>query len=151
MFNSQLQKSQIKKVKRIKKNIKYILEIGFDNSNGNGCNDFYTIIDVYENGRFVQCGSDLKLICEIFPEYAYLTKWHNGDSEQPSLHYIENSVYFWKNKNYNAFKDSAKWPEVTNEFLDNTNETELRLKLKERLPELMTAFKKDVESIGFTW
>lgn len=55
-----------------------------------------------------------------------------------------------KERNFEAARDSAVWPEATEEQLSLPKE-ELKKLLEERLPGLMQEFKKDMLELGFTY
>jgi hypothetical protein len=55
-----------------------------------------------------------------------------------------------KERDLNAARNAAVWPEATDEQLCASPE-ELERMLLERLPTLMAEFKRDIESIGFTY
>jgi len=55
-----------------------------------------------------------------------------------------------KERQLDAARGAAVWPEATDEQLMLPKE-ELTKLLEARLPSLMTEFRKDVESLGFTW
>lgn len=55
-----------------------------------------------------------------------------------------------KERDFNGARDSAVWPEATDEELSVEPE-ELKVKLLERLPALMVEFKAAVESLGFSY
>ena len=55
-----------------------------------------------------------------------------------------------KPRDFAAARNSAIWPEATDEELSLPPE-ELKAKLQARLPQLLAEFRRDVESLGFTW
>ena len=89
------------------------------------------------------CGCLHDEITERFPELAPNIKWHRVSTDGP-MHYIANSMYHAKEPNLEYARSSAVWPDAQLE--DFTEE-----KLKARLPALMEDFRRDVESLGFTY
>lgn len=101
------------------------------------------------------------------PKYTlggYADKWHECpfDTEDEALRFIEAlKIGFevvqiptaWsegKARELAAARSVAVWPEATDEQLSAEPEV-LKAMLEERLPALMEAFKKDVESLGFVY
>jgi len=64
----------------------------FDDECGNGHNTFSITVDGGES--FGGCMHDS--ICEVWPEYARLTKWHLVSTDGP-LHYVSNTRYHARN------------------------------------------------------
>jgi hypothetical protein len=90
---------------------------------------------------------------EHFPELAPFLKWHLCSTDGP-LHYIANTRYhagfrdgflFREGTNLAAARECAIAPNATVEQLCSEEW------LKARLPGLLSEFRKDVESLGFTW
>ena len=82
-------------------------------------------------------------ISAAFPELKKFIKWHLTSSDGP-MHYVANSIYWAEQNNLAYARDSAVWPEA--EISDFTKD-----KLLARLPDLLAAFKKDVEELGFIY
>lgn len=124
-------------------------------------------------------GCQHELIAEKFPDLAPLIKWHLMSSDGP-LHYIENTVYWakcafqgsicseklTKEEYLNRARNSALGADLPDEFFapDEGDQeiypgvtvplntfTRLENDLKARLPQLLEEFKKDIESLGFTF
>ena len=153
---------------------KMVVQIRYDDECGNGHNTFSItaeIYDVMKNGRLEwDSGGCLHdEIREHFPEFAHLIKWHLCSSDGP-LHYIENARYWagcypkWCRgqendpPNVGHLKSTIVYgaiPSDSNfklgEMLGTSNESDLLTFLRNRLPELIEAFKRDVEKIGFTF
>lgn len=93
--------------------------------------------------RLESCGCLHEEIAKHIPELAPFIKWHLTSTDGP-LHYVANTMYHVKAAELDAARSSAVWPDA--ELEDFTEE-----KLKARLPALMAEFKRDVESLGFTY
>lgn len=145
MSNSILVKRQVKQL--VKENVtvngqkykKVVCDIRYDDQCGNGHNTFAITGDFYEERqvRFdnpAMCGCCHDELARVFPEIEHLIKWHLVNSNGP-LHYIANTTY-------HASQDK---PEATLEQLLDKDI------LQARLPALMSAFKSDIESFGFTF
>ena len=105
------------------------------------------------------------------PELAPFVKWHLCDAENGPMHYIENSLYFAghcprfmrrenESPNYPAdwafFAEHVALGAVPSDpentaGLEKMTADELKNWLIARKPELMAAFKRDVESLGFVF
>lgn len=139
------------------KNYKIVVYVRYDDRCKNGHNTFSITGDIFENGLWFSGGCLHKDVVENFPEFEHLIKWHLCSSDGP-LHYIENSMY-WAGKrgwchgakddppNLRHFRNTAVWPEATQEDMENVTEDILN----ERLPKLMNEFRECVEDFGFTF
>lgn len=124
-------------------------------------------------------GCQHDLVASKFPGLAPLIKWHLMSSDGP-LHYIENTVYWAKcafqgsicsekltrEQYLDRARNSAVGADLPDEFFapDEGDQeiypgvtvplntfTRLENDLKARLPQLLEEFKKDIESLGFTF
>ena len=129
----------------IKANVRY------DDDCGNGHNTFAITGEIYIPGRrdCEACGCLHDYIARVFPELAPFIKWHLTSSDGP-MHYIENTLYWVKLRNFDFARSAAVWPEATDADLCWVAE-ELKEKLLARLPALMAQFKSDIESLGFVY
>ena len=119
--------------------------VRYDDQCGNGHNSFSITGEIIsQKGAFIYGGCIHDKVAMHFPELSHLLKWHFTSSDGP-MHYIANTTYHAKNGNLGFARNSAVWPDATLEQLMSEEA------LKERLPELMVAFKETVESIGFTY
>ena len=133
-----------------------------DDECGNGHNSFSVTGDIErkQGRRWVEesggCIHDE--IARHFPEIAHLIKWHLCSTDGP-LHYVANTVYLagdrdhygrkeGKERQLDAARGSAVWPDATDEELTAPN---LKERLEERLPALLADFRADVEAFGFEW
>jgi hypothetical protein len=182
-----LTKSQTKKFEREFINedgvqCKMIVTIRYDDECNNGHNSFaitgslfdreqripheaYTVLSTGKKRWLGSCGCLHEDIAKYFPELAKYIKWHLCSSDGP-LHYIANSLY-WAGiiegscielaPNFENFKNSAIWPELTiEEFdlyctVDAMSIPAVKQVLKDRLPALMIEFKAAVEELGFVY
>ena len=124
--------------------------VRYDDECGNGHNMFAVTAEIKElnqrTGRY-EISSYGRLhgeTTQVFPELAPFVKWHLVSSDGP-LHYIENTAYWVKEGNLENARSTAVWPDATADQLKNPEI------LNARLPALMLEFKKDVESLGFTY
>ena len=137
-----------------------IAKVRYDDECNNGHNTFAITGELYGRSHRIpgeasvknssgktlwlgSCGCLHEEIAKRFPELAPFIKWHLVSTDGP-MHYIANSMYHAKESNLEAARSSAAWPDAQLE--DFTEE-----KLKARLPALMEDFKRDVESLGFTY
>jgi hypothetical protein len=120
-------------------------EVHFDDRCGNGHNTF-SITGEMRNSRYggATSGCIHKEISEAFPELAPFIKWHLCSTDGP-LHYIANTVYFAKQGNLEFARSSAIWPDADIWQLCDKEQ------LLSRLPQLLADFRRDVESLGFTY
>lgn len=140
-----------KQVKSFSKEIMYydrpaklIVYIRHDDDCGNGHNSFSVTGNVYvAREGLVASGIMHELIAEHFPEFKHLIKWHLTSTDGP-MYYIENTLYWASQGNLDYARSCAIWPEAE---LKDFNE----FNLKQRLPALMEAFHRDVESFGFVY
>ena len=90
------------------------------------------------------CGRMDEKIAKYFPEYARYLKWQLCGTNQP-LHYIANTVYWAEQGELEKARKSAIWSDASlSDLLDKE-------KLRNRLPNLLAEFQKDMESLGFTY
>jgi len=152
VHRNQTWKSEGRKVAGYGTNGTMHVEIRFDDDCQNGHQTFAITADIYTDEsrrrRDIAAGGCLHEDIErIFPELAPLIKWHLMSTDGP-LHYVANTVYHANNKNLVYARDSAVWPEATDEELTSDNLKEM---LEARLPCLIAAFRADMERIGFIW
>lgn len=130
-----------------------VAKVRYDDECGNGHNSFAITATISE-----RCGNQWRDYCggccheEIskhFPKLAPLIKWHLCASDGP-MHYVANTVYHAGNRQLDAARHCAIWPEATDEQLCSEPE-ELKRLLLERLPALLEEFKTAIESLGFTF
>lgn len=119
-------------------------EIRFDDRCRNGHDTFSITGDYYGTGGCIH-GE----IAEAFPELAPLIKWHLCSTDGP-LHYVANTVYHVQQGRLDYARNSAIWPDATDEQL-TVPPAELKAALLDRLPALMAEFKAAMESVGFTY
>lgn len=128
-------------------------EIRFDDQCGNGHNTFAITgtLDESKHRRWRDiCGGCIHdEIATHLPELEPFLKWHLTSTDGP-VHYVANTVYHASNRDLDAARRSAVWPEATDEQLCLPKE-ELTKILEARLPALMTEFKKDIESLGLVY
>ncbi|MFA5759641.1 MAG: hypothetical protein WC942_09850 [Clostridia bacterium] len=150
-MNSTLTKNQmIKKFKTfiedgINKSI--TVEIRYDDQCNNGHNTFSITAIMSENGKITSGGCLHNEIIKHFPELKKYIKWHLCSSDGP-LYYIENTLFWVKEKNWKNAKATAIWPKATIKQLSCEH---LGYLLKTRKPALMEKFKKDIKSLGFIY
>lgn len=136
-----------------------VVTIRHDDECGNGHNSFTITTDIYEqyqhigeptvklsNGRTAwlsSCGCQHDVVRQVFPELAYLLKWHMMSTNGP-LHYIANTLYWLDQNNLDYARKSAVWPDA--EPQDITIES-----LNKRLPDLLQSFQHDIESLGLQY
>lgn len=122
---------------------------------GNGHNTLSVTADIWrctKNGHpigrdSVSCGCNHDAVLLHFPELRDAVEFHLCSTDGP-LHYIANTVYHAREKNYDAARASAIWPDSPDE---NFWDPYLDCVLKARLPRLMQKFRGVVESLGFTY
>lgn len=76
----------------------------FDDRCGNGHNTFSITGEIWDKGRktssepdsFGCCHDD---IARVFPEYAYLIKWHLTSTDGP-MHFVANTIYHARDREY---------------------------------------------------
>jgi len=144
------------------KGVKYRITatVRYDDDCGNGHNSFSITGSIDRqagNGGWVDdaggCIHDQ--IAKHFPQLKQYIKWHLTSSDGP-MHYIENSLYWAGHRNadkpnYDYFRSTAIWPEMTDDRLKAIGEKELTKALNNRLNSLMAEFKRAVESLGLTY
>lgn len=137
-----------------------VAHVRHDDCCGNGHNSFAITCDTYDrdghhgepslvnsHGKRVwlsACGCQHDLVAKHFPELAPFIKWHLTATDGP-LHYIANTLYWAQSGNVEYARKSAVWPDATLAQLSD------EAALRERLPGLLAEFRKDVESLGFTY
>ena len=112
-----------------------------------------TIFDQY--GRVETSGCIHAEIAEHFPALAPFIKWHLVSVTEP-MYYIGNTTYHagnldcWgkegKERDFDAARHCAIWPEATDEQLSLPKET-LTILLQSRLPALMAEFQADMTKL----
>lgn len=131
------------------------VKIRYDDTCQNGHNTFSITGIIYENRVHRWGGCIHKEIKKHFPNLRKFIKWHLCSSNGP-LHYVANTVYHagvteWKKeRNFNAARSCAIWPEATDEQLSLPSH-ELEALLVARLPKLMADFKQAIEELGFEY
>ena len=142
---------------------KYVIEatVRHDDSCKNGHNTFSITGEMVDGSwRRHSFGCIHEEIAEHFPELRHLLKWHLCSTDGP-LHYVANTVYHagdrdhWgkangKQRDLDAARRSAIWPDATDEQLSSSKE-ELTALLEARLPALLEEFRRDVEAFGFIY
>ena len=128
--------------------------VRYDDNCGNGHNSFSITADGQEklrNGHwrdsFGGCCHDE--IAKHFPELKPFIKWHLFNSTGP-MHYIANTCYHASNRDFDAARSCAIWPEATDEQLSLPRD-ELEKLLVSRQENLVTEFKADVEKLGLVF
>lgn len=112
------------------------------------------------------CGCQHELVAEHFPELAHLIRWHLCSTDGP-MHYVENALYWagfkgWTDGNPNSPPNGKHLastvvfgavPQFDGdvEILNTDDEMKLRGWMAARLPDLLEAFRADVEAIGFVF
>ena len=128
---------------------KMTVTLRYDDECNNGHSTF-SITGTIKN-HIVDMGGCLhEEIKKYFPEFKYLIKWHLCSSDSP-LHYIANTKYWVKNNNITNAKKTAIWgvtPFDTDKNIQLLDDEEF---LMGRLPFLLEAFKKDIETLGFIY
>ena len=141
-------------------------KVRHDDNCGNGRNSFSITADIRMNqrGRWVDWVDWMGGCCHVevakhFPELAPFIKWHLCFTDAP-MHYIANARFHAGFGEYSerniahlystiVFGAVPKWD--AGRKPEEMTEADLVLWLKERLPDLMVAFQKDVESLGFNF
>lgn len=129
-----------------------IANVRYDDDCGNGHNTFSITGDIdrqAKNGKWCEDsgGCIHKEIAKHFPELAPLIKWHLCSSNGP-MHYVANTVYHAGNRNLDAARSCAAWPDATDEELTADG---LEERLEARLSALLDEFRTAIESLGFIW
>lgn len=127
------------------------VEARFDDECGNKHNTFAVTGHIRIPGsRDLEVGGCIhEEIAKYFPELKHLIQWHLVSTDGP-MHYIANTTYHASNRDLDAARSTACWPEATDEQLCLPKE-ELTALLEARLPELMERFKNDIVAAGFAW
>ena len=117
---------------------------------GNQSPYFSITARIRKNGVYSSGGCIHDEVKKYFPELVPYIKWHLTSMEEP-MHYIANTVYHasdrdHKARDYEAARNSAVWPEATDEQLSLPKE-ELAALLQARLPKLMEDFRKDMSEL----
>ena len=147
-----------------------IANVRHDDDCGNGHNTFSVTGEIVrkQGSRWVEDSSGClhDEVARHFPEIAHLIKWHLCSTGGP-LHYVANTVYLAGDRDHNGLKagervrvgegkerqleaarSSAVWPDATDEELTAPGLTE---RLEERLAALLADFRADVEAFGLSW
>lgn len=126
-------------------------KIRFDDNCRNGHNTFAITGEIYIPGArdCEACGCIHDDLAKAFPELAPLIKWHLTSSDSP-MHYIANTVYHASNRDLDAARAAAVWPDATDAELMVSKE-ELTAALQARQPALVKEFRDAMESTGFLW
>lgn len=151
------------------------VEIRHDDSCKNGHNSFAITGDIRNATREIAGGCLHDDIVQVFPELAGLIKWHLSSTDQP-MHYVANTLYWLgyqghcddgKNNppNLEYARKSAVWPDLPESFIcpiewqkltvgenkepKNAKISEITKILNDRLENLLSEFRVDVEGIGF--
>ena len=137
--------SQTWKAARVKSTSEHVtVEMRFDDSCKNGHQTFSITGETRDS---FGCIHDT--IVEVFPELAPLIKWHGCSTDGP-MHYVANTVYLAGDRDLDAARRAAIWPDATDEQL-SAEPAELRASLEARLPALLAEFRAAMESCGFLW
>lgn len=118
----------------------------YDDTCRNGHNTL-SITGSYDTSTGSGAGRVHDEIGMAFPDLKPLLKWHGCHTDGP-LHYVANTVYYVKEGNLDLARETAIWPDATDEDLCREG---LEDRLKARLPALMQDFRKVVESLGFIY
>lgn len=125
-----------------------VVELRFDDDCGNGHKDFGITGKITTNrGKLVACGCLHAEIEQVFPEFTSIIPFHLFNTKGP-LHYIANTTYHAAERNCNAARRSANWPNATDEQLMLPRH-ELTALLEARLPDLMAEFYHQLKLVGF--
>ncbi len=155
-MSSTLTKSQVKiygPIQYEERGITYRIRarVRYDDKCNNGRNTFSITgeIDRLEGKRWREDsgGCIHGEIAKHFPELAPFVKWHLCSSDGP-LHYVANTVYLAGDRELDAARRAAIWPDATDEDLTAPG---LEQRLEARLPALLAEFRKAVESLGFVF
>lgn len=147
--------------------------VRFDDECGNGHNSFAITGEISEGGHR-SCGCIHGEIAKRFPQLAPLIKWHLCDSTGP-MHYLANARYWaggipscnkggkWDSRsdgntppNAEHLKSTIVYGAVSSDLATdpmklNFYDGAFDAWLAARLPALLEAFRRDVESLGFAW
>lgn len=124
------------------------VKIRYDDECNNGHNTFAITGTMYSsNGRVIGGGCLHDEIVKSFPELKKYIKFHLMSSNGP-LHYIANSLYWAECGNLNNFRQSACWPDATEDVL---TDPELGWWLVGRLADIQLELKQAVDELGFTY
>jgi hypothetical protein len=98
---------------------------------------------------WVSCGCIHNDIIRYFPKLEPLVKWHLVRQGGIPMHYVENTMFWFKKGNFENAKHSSVWGILPDdgEITDYTTEN-LEKKLAERLSGLNEAFNKDMDTFG---
>lgn len=141
----------IKTVKKIVNNEKIVVNLKYNDECKNGYKEFSITGDLYKKDKFgvfrwIAGGCIHEDIKRLVPEFSKYIKWNLCGENQP-LHYIANTLYFAKKRDFNAARMSAIWQDATDEQLSKEPK-ELEKMLLQRLPALLSDFKKAMEELG---
>ena len=167
-MESILTKDQIKKFTKVYREngntYRITAIVRHDDNCGNGYNTFSITGDIYRkanNGRWIgECfGCIHDYISLHFPQLKPFIKFHLCSTNGP-LHYIANTIYWAKQKNFDYARKSAIWnvpdsffyPYFTNEEGNKVLDIgTLEYRLRSQLPKLLHEFKNMVELFGFVY
>lgn len=128
----------------------YRLIMRYDDRLGNGYNYFSAKMLTYAmkkdgtRGQVKYVTASPDKIQQRFPQFSSILRWQLWSSQGP-LCYFSNTEYWASQGELERARVSARWPEATLEQLMDRNQ------LEARLPEMLKAFKADMESLGFTY
>lgn len=134
----------------------------------NGHNDFAITADIYTTSRHPRepklrhksgrvcwlssCGCQHNEVKKRFPQLAKYIHWHLAESDDPSMYYIENSMFWAGHRgkyddtpNWGHFTNTAHWGHCKKDAEQDPaklSKKQLEERLKERKPELMQQFQK---------
>lgn len=128
------------------------VDVRFDDECRNGHETFAITADVTtaesRRRRDIAAGGCLHDdISEHFPELASLLPWRLTSTDGP-MHYPGNAVYLAGDRELDAARRAAVWPDATDEDLMRED---LREVLTARLPDLMARFRAAMLAAGFIY
>ena len=129
---------------------RYRLIMRYDDRLGNGYSYFSAKMLTYAmkkdgtRGQVKFVTTDPEKIGKRFSQFVSCLRWQLWGSNGP-LCYFSNTEYWASQGELERARLAARWPEATLEQLMD------RKQLEARLPELLAAFKVDMESLGFAY
>lgn len=126
----------------------------FDDECMNGHQTFSITASIYTSEsrwlRDIAAGGSMHdEIKRTFPELAPFVRWHLVSTDGP-MHYVANTIYHAGDRDLDAARSAACWPDATDEELTVEPEI-LKAALLARLPGLIREFRADMEKAGFLW
>lgn len=138
--------------------------VRFDDQCGNGHNTFSITCEVVtrESRRrhdLAAGGCMHDEVARMFPELAPFVRWHLCSTNGP-MHYVANTMYHLGRTRYvdaanlEHARRTAIWPDMPEGFMSSgtlVSNAYVERALLDRLAALLKEFRRDVESLGFTW